>query len=81
MFVPCTSMLLVQAAECHFVLMDNDSTLNVCPLVTAIALGFSLADFEASTQIDKAFNGTRRIVMGILTAHVMIGLVRYSIIF
>ena len=31
------------------VLLDNGSTLNVCPLVTAIALGFSPSDFRPST--------------------------------
>ena len=31
------------------VLLDNDSALNVCPLVTAIALGFSPSDFGPST--------------------------------
>ena len=29
-------------------LLDNDFALNVCPLVTAIALGFSLFDFGPS---------------------------------
>ena len=32
-----------------FVLLDNGSAQNVCPLVTAIALGFSPFDFEPST--------------------------------
>ena len=31
------------------VLLDNGSALNVCPLVTAIALGFSPSDFGPST--------------------------------
>ena len=31
------------------VLLDNGSALNVCPLVTAIALGFSPSDFGSST--------------------------------
>ena len=31
------------------VLLDNGSTLNVCPLVTTIALGFSPFDFGPST--------------------------------
>ena len=31
------------------VLLDNGSTLNVCSLVTAIALGFSPSDFRSST--------------------------------
>ncbi|KAL6325084.1 hypothetical protein AAG906_022651 [Vitis piasezkii] len=32
------------------VLLDNDSALNVCPLATSIALGFSPSDFGPSTQ-------------------------------
>ena len=31
------------------ILLDNGSTLNVCPLVTAIALEFSPSDFGPST--------------------------------
>ena len=31
------------------VLLDNGSALNVCPMVTAIALGFSPTDFGPST--------------------------------
>ena len=31
------------------VLLDNSSALNVCPLVTAIAFGFSPSDFGPST--------------------------------
>ncbi|RVW66640.1 hypothetical protein CK203_063597 [Vitis vinifera] len=63
------------------VLLDNGSTLNVCPLVTAIALGFSPSDFGPSTQTAKAYDGTQRTVMGTLTAHVMIWLVKYSVHF
>ena len=62
-------------------LLDNDSALNVCPLVTAIALGFSPSDFGPSIQIVRAYDGTERTVLGTLTAHVMIGPVRYSILF
>ena len=63
------------------VLLDNGSALNVCPLVTTIALGFSPFDFGPSTQIVKAYDGTQRIVMGTLTTHVMIWLVRYFVFF
>ena len=31
-------------------LLDNDSTLNVCPLATAIILGYAPFDFGPSTQ-------------------------------
>ena len=63
------------------VLLDNGSALNVYPLVTAIALGFSPSDFGSSTQTVRAYDGTQRTVMGTLTTHVMIGPVRYSILF
>ena len=63
------------------VLLDNGSALNVCPLVTAITLGFSPSDFRPSTRIVRAYDKTQRTVMGILTTHVMIGPVRYSVFF
>ena len=63
------------------VLLDNGSALNVCPLVTTIALGFSPSDFGPSIQTFKAYDWTQRTVMGTLTTHVMIGPVRYSILF
>ncbi|RVW66628.1 hypothetical protein CK203_063604 [Vitis vinifera] len=56
------------------VLLDNDSALNVCPLVTAIALGFSPSNFGPSTQTSRAYDETQRTVMGTLTTHVMISL-------
>ena len=40
------------------VLLDNGSALNVCPLVTAIALGFSPSDFGPSTQTVRAYDET-----------------------
>ena len=33
-----------------FILLDNGSTLNVCPLATTITLGFKLFYFETSTH-------------------------------
>ena len=63
------------------VLLDNDFALNVCPLVTTIALGFAPSDFGPSTQTIKAYDGTQRTIMGTLITHVMIGSVRYSILF
>ena len=63
------------------VLLDNGSALNVCPIVTAIVLGFSPIDFRPSSQTIRAYDRTQRTVMGTLSTHVMIGLVRYSILF
>ena len=63
------------------VLLDNGSALNVCPLAIAIALGFSPFDFGSSTQTDTVYDRIQRTVMGTITAHVMIGPVRYSVLF
>ena len=63
------------------VLLDNDSALNVCPIVIAIALGFSPTDFRPSLLTIRAYYGTQRTVMCTLNTHVMIGPVRYSILF
>ncbi|RVW89168.1 Retrovirus-related Pol polyprotein from transposon 17.6 [Vitis vinifera] len=45
------------------VLLDNGSALNVCPLATAIALGFAPLDFGPSTQTVRAYDNTKREVM------------------
>ena len=63
------------------VLLDNGSALNMCPLVTAIVLGFSLINFGPSSQTIKAYDGTQRTVICTLNTDVMIGPVRYSILF
>ncbi|RVW95740.1 hypothetical protein CK203_031632 [Vitis vinifera] len=41
------------------VLLDNGSALNVCPLATAIALGYAPSDFGPSTQTVRAYDSTR----------------------
>ena len=45
------------------VLLDNGSTLNVYPLVTAIVLGFSPTDFGPSSHTVKAYDETQMTVM------------------
>ena len=40
------------------VLLENGSTLNVYPLVTAIALGFSPTNFGPSSQTVRAYDGS-----------------------
>ena len=42
------------------VLLDNGSALNVCPLATAIALGYAPSDFGLSTQTVRAYDNTWR---------------------
>ena len=63
------------------VLLDNESALNVCPLTTAIALGYGPTDFEPSTQTVRAYDNTRREVMSTLTLELMIGLVVFHVLF
>ncbi|RVW53231.1 hypothetical protein CK203_091616 [Vitis vinifera] len=55
------------------VLLDNGSALNVCPLATAIALGYAPSDFSPSTQTVRAYDSTRREVMGTLEIELLIG--------
>ena len=64
-----------------FVLLDNGSTLNLCPLVSAIVLGFLSTDFRLSSQTARAYDGTLRTIIGILSTYFMIGPVKYSILF
>ena len=63
------------------VLLDNGSALNVCPLATAIALGFAPSDFGPSTQTVRAYDSTQREVMGTLTIDLLIGPTTFSILF
>ena len=63
------------------VLLDNGSTLNVCPLATAIALGYGPTYFEPSTQTVRAYDSTRRKVMGTLTLELMIGPIVFQVLF
>ena len=55
------------------VLLDNGSALNVCPLATAIALGYTPSDFGPSTHTVRAYDSTRREVMGTLEIALLIG--------
>ena len=64
-----------------FVLLNNGSALNVCPLATAIALGYGPKDFEPSTQTIRAYESTRIEVMGTLTLELTIGPVVFQVLF
>ncbi|XP_077232267.1 uncharacterized protein LOC143867983 [Tasmannia lanceolata] len=55
------------------VLVDNESTLNICPLSTAATLGFGPGDFIPSEQGILAYDGTRRDVIGTLATEIQIG--------
>ena len=63
------------------VLLDNGSALNVYPLATAIALGFAPSDFGPSTQTVRAYDSTKREVMGTLVIDLQIGPVIFSTLF
>ncbi|RVW66367.1 Retrovirus-related Pol polyprotein from transposon 17.6 [Vitis vinifera] len=45
------------------VLLDNGSTLNVCPLATTIVLGYVPSNFSPSTQTVHLYDSTRREVV------------------
>ena len=61
--------------------MDIGSTLNVCLLTTAIALGFTSSDFGPSTQIVIAYDSTKMEVMGTLVIDLLIGPTIFSTLF
>ena len=61
--------------------MDNGSALNVCPLATAIALGYAPSDFGPSTQTIRAYDSTKRDVMGTLMIELLIGPATFSTLF
>ena len=63
------------------VFLDNGSALNVCPLATTIAIRYGPIDFEPSTQTVRAYDSTRREVMGTLTLELMIGPIVFQVMF
>ena len=54
------------------ILLDNGSALNVCPLATAITLGYAPYDLGPSTQTVRAYDSTRKEVMGTLEIELLI---------
>ncbi|XP_077226421.1 uncharacterized protein LOC143859653 [Tasmannia lanceolata] len=70
---PLRITILCNKKKVPEVLVDNGSALNVCPLSTAITLGFGLDDFIPSEQGILAYDGTRRDVIGILATEIEIG--------
>ncbi|XP_075674889.1 uncharacterized protein LOC142644094 [Castanea sativa] len=51
------------------VLIDNGSALNVCPLKTASSLGLSIEDFVPTDQHVRAYDNSRKEVLGTVIAH------------
>ena len=64
-----------------FILLDNGYALNVCPLATTIALGYRPTNFKPSTHTVRAYDSTRKEVMGTLTLKLMIGPIVFQVLF
>ena len=56
------------------VLVNDGSALNVCPLKTTSYLGLSVEDFVPTDQHVRAYNNSRREVLGTITLELTIGL-------
>ena len=56
------------------VLVDDGSALNVCLLRTTSCFGLNTEDFGPSNQYVRAYNNTRREVLGNVTLEITIGL-------
>ena len=63
------------------VLLDTGSGLSICPLATAIALGYAPSDFGPSTQTVRAYDSTQRKVMGTLEIELLIGPTTFVVVF
>ena len=55
------------------VLIDDRSALNVCPLKTASCLGLSIEDFVPIDQHVRAYDNSRREVLGTVILELTIG--------
>ena len=55
------------------VLVDDGSALNVCLLKTASCLGLSIEDFVPTDQHVRAYDNSRREVLGTITLELTIG--------
>ncbi|KAL6316962.1 hypothetical protein AAG906_024500 [Vitis piasezkii] len=63
------------------IMLDNGSALNIYPLATTIALGYAPSEFGPSTQTVKAYDSTKREVMGTLMIELLIGPTIFPILF
>ena len=55
------------------VLINDGSALNVCPLKTASCLGLCIEDFVSTDQHVRAYDNTRREVLGTVGLEITIG--------
>ena len=63
------------------ILLDTGLTLNVCPLAIVIALDYAPSDFGSSTYIVRAYDNTKREVMGTLEIRLLIGPTTFPTLF
>ena len=63
----------VKGKRILMVLIDDGSALNVCPLKTASCLGLSIGDFMSTDQHVRAYDNSRREVLGIVTLEFTMG--------
>ena len=61
-------------AKVPMVLIDNKSTLNICPFRIAFKIGLDVEKIIPSSLTVRAYNNTSRKVMGTFTAPCHIGL-------
>ena len=64
-----------------YVLLKNDSALNVFSLATAIALGYAPSEFNPSTQTIRVYDSTKREVMTTLEIDLLIGPATFPTLF
>ena len=57
-----------------YVLVDNGSAINVCPLKILPKLGLTVDDLQTSDMVIKAYDDTKRPVEGIFRAWSKLGL-------
>ena len=73
--VKCQNMVIAR------VLIDNGSSLNVCPLATLDLMGVDRGDLKPSSITVRAFDGSKRGVLGEVELQVEIGPQQFSIPF
>ena len=63
------------------VLIDNGATINVCPLKTFKALGIDENSLEESPITVRAYDNTKRAVLGTIELELLIGPIEFPVIF
>ena len=63
------------------ILIDNRFTINVCPLKTFKALGLDKANLEKSPVTVRAYDNTKRAVLGYVELELLIGPIEFLVAF